>query len=1396
MNLQCRIVYNQDNTINYLETPQGDRSELFDELVQVMGGDKNSALNLYALTESEDFKTLYNGYIENKPVPVKYESKVEQKTQEYLDRINAIKQQDPDSYWSVDVPSEATVRDAVKNDRLVEVYGGMAIVEQDGNMIGLFKDKPDAKNVAKDLQRMRIEKGGIKTDNFDGYLTKLYEKNGFKVASRIAFNEEIAPPGWSKEKHGTPDVVFMIYDPNNSLKIEEKSFTKDQYNEAQSYRDSYVERAKKINYFYINEKQSREGTGWNPSRGNQTLEGAPIIEGATGADPRLVNVAEEYARLNNIEYKRQPSYVEVDEARAKRIAEEYDKMEHNPQDPKVKESYENLIRQTTAQYKVLQDNGYEFYFFDENNDPYDGNPWNAMRDLRNNKTMAVFATEAGFGSGASELNVEDNPLLADTGLEWGFGSLEGQKKRVLANDLFRAVHDAFGHGLEGAGFRARGEENAWQAHVRMFTGSAVGAITSETRGQNSWLNYGKFGDKNQTAKIEDTVFADQKTGLMPEWTWKEGVDKPSPLTGGAAFANFFAKITNTKDGGARFSNISEVLNKPIDGFERELEAYLKYGKNFQKHIMASIPGFVDARIRVLKGMTEASKILGTNGEEVNMLDITSSEGYFTKAYAQLAQDSGVNAKADALDAGVTFQRDFKESPQVPNVNYLLQAWGESFVDPDTGIRIPLFKPTKKYGVVFEGMGFQFFTPTREKEVKEVKNMMDDRGIFVTMEKLKNPDYEKREVLKDQFKERFFTKEEMAQKAATVLKKSDEASVGMMDYQYGRTDYENVLAKNFKYVVQFYSSGNFAGYLASDSMEVIEATLKGTGDTTTKFNEEVTPRIIKGDSSVSLKRAVKGINGDSKKITAEDVLTYANSTNDVLTTQQIIDLQDVIMSLGVDNSLQAEEMLNKALVFKGVVTFNKKRMLDSGAFNSYEVSEILSNPERQKTLKKVLQALKNTEIIELEYPKENVKTKQEINSFGKQSVENPFIEEVQGKEVEVLTVDNLGNLSKKTIGSDTQAILENTVIEKSNIKLSENIEFLKDISPSVWNGNRKAISKILEEIKEDAIENGIDLKNFSEKAYTKSRGQILDFLQDLEVAEFDVLADSYNEMFDLNTPVTETINTESEFDIYMEDNISEYDAFKEFSLIKKAPSIYRKVADKPLEELYRIAAINNKKTVEEVQKEVRENPINLPTFEGDTEVLEKIKLYKQHFKFQENTTAYREEPQSREYIQKANKWLLKTKNPYYKITAKGLEAVSNDPLTKMRAEMTLPKDLVIEKEEDFTDENLAKRKEYFYNVQLLEKLNSDYVYLEDQVIAVRNNEDSFIKTPKGVAEIVYKNGNVSFYSLVQENLEKPGTDINFRKFEYLETTPEVFKKPKNYYTKEELKEINNKNFDCN
>lgn len=275
----------------------------------------------------------------------------------------------------------------------------------------------------------------------------------------------------------------------------------------------------------VQPERTGDRTRRTDSREITPLEGTPTVQGATGPDAQLVAVAEQYAADNGIDLKRQSEYVKVDEDRAKRIANAYEEMANDPQNPKVKEAYAELIKQTKAQYQALVDAGYKFWFMDLNipsNLDYAASPYNAARDLRQNKQMGVFPTTDGFGTDEN-LDVSNNPLLEDTGIMWAVGGLEGEMKPVLANDLFRAVHDAFGHGLEGAGFRARGEENAFQAHSRLYTGSAIGAMASETRGQNSWVNFGPFGEQNRTASAEDTVFADQKTGLMPEWAWTEGL---------------------------------------------------------------------------------------------------------------------------------------------------------------------------------------------------------------------------------------------------------------------------------------------------------------------------------------------------------------------------------------------------------------------------------------------------------------------------------------------------------------------------------------------------------------------------------------------------------------------------------------------------------------------------------------------------------------------------------------------------------------------------------------------------------------------------------------------------------------------------------------------------------
>jgi len=243
--------------------------------------------------------------------------------------------------------------------------------------------------------------------------------------------------------------------------------------------------------------------------------GAPFVPGpwAPGRD-----IAEEYMRAAGLPYVPPKTYAKVDVPRAEKIAKAFDEMPHAPNDPKVRASYDAMVDETVAQFKALENAGIKFEFIKPGmKDPYAATPRLAQKDVIENKHLWVFPTEGGFGSGteASAKAMQDNPLLRPTDI-----TVDGRK--LVANDVFRIVHDFFGHIKEGHGFRAAGEENAWRSHAAMYSDLARPAMTTETRGQNSWLNYGPHGEKNRTAKSEDTVFADQKIGLLPDWVTREG----------------------------------------------------------------------------------------------------------------------------------------------------------------------------------------------------------------------------------------------------------------------------------------------------------------------------------------------------------------------------------------------------------------------------------------------------------------------------------------------------------------------------------------------------------------------------------------------------------------------------------------------------------------------------------------------------------------------------------------------------------------------------------------------------------------------------------------------------------------------------------------------------------
>jgi hypothetical protein len=269
----------------------------------------------------------------------------------------------------------------------------------------------------------------------------------------------------------------------------------------------------------------------------QKLEDVPGYKGATGKpskvkmpsgesyDARPVSQIEEaaksYMKSQNMDVSGFAEYPPFSEQRARLIAAAYDMMEHNPTGPAVKRAYDAMIEETMGQYRALKDAGVEFKFLKEGmEDPYAASPAMGYQDIVENGKLWVFPTDFGFGTSTS-FDAAENPLLKSVGKV-------GDKSDAVANDAFRAVHDAFGHfGSGNPFFRRQGEERAFLEHSRMYSPDAIGAMTSETRGQNSWLNSGPFGMSNRTANTSDTVFADQKSGLMPSWT-SEPAGMPDP----------------------------------------------------------------------------------------------------------------------------------------------------------------------------------------------------------------------------------------------------------------------------------------------------------------------------------------------------------------------------------------------------------------------------------------------------------------------------------------------------------------------------------------------------------------------------------------------------------------------------------------------------------------------------------------------------------------------------------------------------------------------------------------------------------------------------------------------------------------------------------------------------
>lgn len=185
-------------------------------------------------------------------------------------------------------------------------------------------------------------------------------------------------------------------------------------------------------------------------------------------------------------------------SRGRAVAAAYHEAMSNPEEAKgIADSYAHATKHIQDQYAFMTrpeaEGGLGIKHEVVEEDPY-ASAADMAKDVQDNRRIRTYATAttAAGGEQAPTNQAFDNST----------------------NDMLRAVHDVFGHAATGRNFSRHGEEAAFQYHRSMFPPEAHAAMTSELRGQNSYLNY--------TGRNEFPDPGSRMIGL-PSWASKDAI---------------------------------------------------------------------------------------------------------------------------------------------------------------------------------------------------------------------------------------------------------------------------------------------------------------------------------------------------------------------------------------------------------------------------------------------------------------------------------------------------------------------------------------------------------------------------------------------------------------------------------------------------------------------------------------------------------------------------------------------------------------------------------------------------------------------------------------------------------------------------------------------------------
>lgn len=250
--------------------------------------------------------------------------------------------------------------------------------------------------------------------------------------------------------------------------------------EAQAAKDENLVRVRSREYLRARaqareDRKGRSGPktilGSTPTK---TYETGKVMDRAT-----VQGIVDRFKEMAGVTAERLRTLLPIDTDFMKRVADAQQKALHMPQADAVAKAYRALADETKAMFKALVHPDIQIEAWTKDGPPYK-NAAEITDDIIAGR-LKIRLTADMFGQSPDFPN---HPMNAPS----GFKTKDG--KDLTLNDIFRVVHDVYGHGQSGFRDGPQGAYNAYHEHARLLSPLARQALATETLAQRAWQDFG------------------------------------------------------------------------------------------------------------------------------------------------------------------------------------------------------------------------------------------------------------------------------------------------------------------------------------------------------------------------------------------------------------------------------------------------------------------------------------------------------------------------------------------------------------------------------------------------------------------------------------------------------------------------------------------------------------------------------------------------------------------------------------------------------------------------------------------------------------------------------------------------------------------------------------------